>query len=126
MYSTITDHTRLRFDSDYCASQYGTYLFDPYGDIYGCWEMVGNKDVKIGSFDPFALNESVEEWHTRNVGVSEHCSSCKYLFLCRGGCAHKAISRNGMIGASYCDCYPDTFSTVANRVYQNCIANETR
>jgi uncharacterized protein len=124
--SAIKNHTLLKFDSNYCASQYGTYLFDPYGDIYGCWESVGNKDTKIGSFISFTLNETLKKWHSRNVGVSKNCSICKYLFLCRGGCANKAIRLGGGFDSSYCDHYPDTFSTVVNKVYRDLISDENR
>jgi len=75
----------VEFRSVFCSAQTGEVIFDPYGDLYSCWETVGNKDYRIGtylnnvSFDEEELNN----WYGRNISTTPACSKCKYAFLWR-------------------------------------------
>ncbi|GAB6107765.1 radical SAM protein [Fusibacter bizertensis] len=59
------------------------YVLDPFGDIYSCWSLIGNKDEVLGNiFEPSLLNR--EKW--LNFKYSEKCTGCELVPSCHGGC----------------------------------------
>ena len=93
----------------------------PYGDLYSCWETVGNKDYRIGtylnnvSFDEEELNN----WYGRNISTTPACSKCKYAFFCGGGCQAHALSEGRGYKSPYCDGYPKLFHEVVSDTFIN-------
>ncbi len=65
------------FKPSFCSAHTGMYIFDPFGDIYACWEKTGDEKVRIGhveedsevrfSFDLQALG------HGRTVASNPVC-----------------------------------------------------
>lgn len=119
IYTAMQDKKPLRLHSIYCSAQSGEYLFDPYGDIYGCWSHVGKPESALGHIGDSHIEWTKirEEWQERHTGKSESCSRCKYVFLCSGGCYFKAKLYNG-INSTFCFNYPDTFKHAANKAYE--------
>ena len=73
--------------STICPSQYGTYLFDPCGDIYTCLEFVGRKQHSIGHYsESIEWLKEKEYWQTRNISNMQSCKLCKYALICGGQC----------------------------------------
>jgi uncharacterized protein len=122
LFSTIKHGNFLRFHSIFCGVQTNLYIFDPYGDIYNCWETVGVKKHILGNYsEKLVWTEEVKNWQGRNIGTTPKCSVCKYALLCGGGCVAKALRRGGELGfkASYCDNYGDIVSLTVNRIYKD-------
>lgn len=118
LFSALKNKSAIKFDANYCAAHFGSYLFDPYGNIYGCWEQVGNKSARIGTYmNSLAWSEKNDFWHKRNIGISPKCSKCKYAFLCRGGCMTQLLKNGKNIYDSNCDYYSDTFKASVNKAY---------
>ena len=111
----------LSFKPVFCGAQTGMLIFDPYGDLYTCWEMVGLDRYKVGSYlDQVEFNdERLSEWYDRNISNVPSCSKCKYAFFCGGGCAaHAYVKNDGNIKTSYCDEYPRVFHTVVPEIFE--------
>jgi uncharacterized protein len=122
----VTDKKRINLSSTYCSAQTGSHIFDPFGDIYGCWEDVGNVENIIGHYDPVEWTEIKELWHYQNIAVSFDCVRCKYAFFCRGGCIAHEKHKRGVFGPGFCNSYPDTFHDATNLAYKKmheCVKN---
>ena len=118
--TAIRNKTCIRFHSVFCGVQSGSYILDPYGDIYTCWETVGKPEYVIGKYSPeTAWNDSIRNWQDRNTGNTPKCSCCKYALLCGGGCLAKALKFGGSFSASYCDGYSDIVRLSVNRAYDS-------
>lgn len=87
--TAIKFNVPILLKSHYCGSQIGSYVFDPYGDIYPCWEVVGQKEHRIGSYldDKGILwNPNVEKKWRMSTLMKTNCIKCKFALLCGGGC----------------------------------------
>ena len=110
----------MPFKSVFCSAQTSMMLFDPYGDIYTCWETVGMDQHKVGSYRNGVefYEKELEKWYGRNISKTPACSKCKYAFFCGGGCQAHALAEGRGYNSSYCDGFPKTFQTVVPREYQ--------
>ena len=119
LYFAIKHQRPLSFRSFFCSSQSGMYIFDPFGDIYSCWNDVGNINKIIGKYkNDLTWTEEKDKWHKMNVLSFQECQHCKYIFICRGGCAsHAFLKNNGQ--KPDCDNFEDTFIYTANKVCDN-------
>ncbi len=75
------------------ASMYN-YLIDPPGDLYKCWDDVGNSAMVIGNLKNLkTCNSTLLSRYL--VGVDpfddKKCRNCFYLPVCGGGCAHQRL-----------------------------------
>lgn len=77
------------------------FVIDPIGDMYKCWDDIGNKKLKIGSINS---DESINLPELVNwLGYTcfdEECNNCKFLPICMGGCPNKAM-KNGTKDCHY-------------------------
>lgn len=91
---------------DTCPACKTEWVFDLYGDIYGCTATTGQKEFKLGTFFPeFQLQENeVKEWQGRSVRTIPECQNCEVSLICGGGCGAVAKDRLGKIQAP--DCHP--------------------
>lgn len=120
--TAIKNRTCLRFHSIFCGVQSGSYILDPYGDIYTCWETVGKEQYVLGRYAPdLQWSDSLKNWQGRNTGNTPKCSCCKYALLCGGGCLSKALKFSGGFKSSYCDGYEDIVNMSANRAYSEAL-----
>lgn len=73
-----------------------SFVIDPIGDIYKCWNEIGYVDKKSGNiFDSGMINNAnYVKWLSYNILKDKECLQCAYLPVCMGGCPHKRI-KNG-------------------------------
>lgn len=105
----------------FCGSNMAMYLFDPFGDIYPCWEVIGHREHRIGTYGPGFLQldaGAVEHWHDRSVVQIPACRSCPYLFFCGGGCGAFAYRETRRLDQPYCLDFPDHFQKAAPLAYR--------
>lgn len=115
----LTGKGRLHFRSTGCGAQGSTIIFDPHGDLYTCWEMVGKTRYKVGSYkNKLTINEeALNLWYMRNISTVESCSKCKYALLCGGRCMAKPLVKGMGFKTSDCDSFPGVFRNLAACVY---------
>ena len=108
----------VSYKSSFCSAQTGGLIFDPLGDIYSCWDVVGNRDYRVGQYVPeFNLEDGMaDKWF--NSRVSEYkCAKCKYVFFCGGGCLAGTYRVEKQIHPGYCNDYPQLFKYELQQVY---------
>lgn len=89
IYTAIKDNTHLSFRTFFCGTQTGMYIFDPFGEMYSCWNDVGIVHKAVGSYmNGIKWTEEKEKWQNSTVLSHRECRICKYIFLCRGGVFH--------------------------------------
>ncbi len=77
-----------------CEAVMGMFIFDPHGDIHVCLEAVGDRALRVGTYEPeFHLDEiAFGRWTRRNVLAMQACSKCKIRFVCAGGCTIESFN----------------------------------
>lgn len=104
-----------------CSSQVGTYVFDPRGDVYACYEQAGRVEKRVGVYDESGMRLDgvrMGEWHGRHPGAIEECGRCKYIFICKGGCAAHADTASGTMYANHCEGMREYMPQVLGRAFQ--------
>lgn len=117
IYNAIINKKAIPLKATYCSSQAGGHVFSPYGEIYPCWEVVGNKNYEIGSLKNNSIqwNESeLHKWRSHDISTST-CKYCKYALLCGGGCL--ALKNN------HCIQFQELLKKVTNDVYDKVCTN---
>jgi uncharacterized protein len=62
------------------------------GELYKCWESVGNEREEIGTiWDYSESNGRLQRWLKYDPFSDPECRSCVALPVCMGGCAHHAM-----------------------------------
>jgi uncharacterized protein len=81
---------------DTCPAGKTEWVFDLYGDIYGCTASCGREDFLLGTYWPVVSKNdaAIERWKKRDVTNIEKCRSCKYDVICGGGCGVVAANQN--------------------------------
>lgn len=113
IHDAIINQKAIPLRATFCSSQSGSYVFSPSGEIYPCWEVIGNKHYLIGHLSNNSFlwnNEILNKWRSYNISSSLKCKYCKYAFLCGGGC--QALKNN------HCTYFQEILKTVANDVYK--------
>lgn len=91
---------------DYCEATSGSnFCFAPDGTISTCLTYIGKGNLNIGTFNSEGVyfDEKVYDmWFNRNVLSLEKCRTCKYAFICGGGCPVAALETNGDINDVVC------------------------
>lgn len=116
----------MDFRATFCSAQTGMMIFDPYGDLYTCWELVGIDQHKVGKYTDgieFYLEE-LNNWYGRNIGKTPACSQCKYAFFCGGGCMAGALREGKGYNSPYCDGLPKTFHSVVPKTFKEFMAEK--
>ncbi|MBU7014885.1 MAG: radical SAM protein [Theionarchaea archaeon] len=86
-----------------CRAHSNQLFFDPHGNIYPCWEAVGEDEHCVGHFIPsLEFNENSNVWRQRMVMNIKECGECTYAFVCGGGCAYHAYMLHGTVSAPVC------------------------
>lgn len=91
---------------DTCPACKTEWVFDLYGDIYGCTATTGQDEYKLGTFYPqYQIKEQeVKEWQERSVLTIPECKDCDVSLICGGGCGAIAKNRTGRVQGP--DCRP--------------------
>jgi len=110
------------FKSSFCAAHTGMYIFDPFADIYACWEKTGDAKVRIGFVDensqPHFHSDLETMWRSRTVASNPVCLKCRYNLFCGGGCAVLALGHRGNFYTNYCDGFGQRFRAAVAEAYE--------
>lgn len=91
------------FDPIACGALTNSFVFDPLGKIYKCWDFVGNEIFSIGQYFPeIKLKESDFNWDFRNNLNNINCGKCKYILICGCGCKALAFKKFNSLNYGYC------------------------
>jgi len=118
--AVLTRGSLFPFKPTFCGSNTGMFIFDPRGEVYTCWEFVGQEHGRVGRFWPtLEIDDALlSQWRGRSVSTIPQCRVCKYALLCGGGCEAFAYEKYGCFLSSYCDDYPAMFSKFAAIAYK--------
>ncbi|WP_455639155.1 radical SAM protein [Parabacteroides sp.] len=114
IYNALKEKKPIPFKGTFCASQSGGYVLDCFGDIYPCWEVVGNKEFCIGNYLEKDINWNdnlVEKWHTYDISMNSFCRKCKYALYCGGGCVAHVMSGK----RNHCSYFQNIFDLAVKR-----------
>lgn len=79
------------------------YLFYIDGFIYPCNDLAGLIKYSIGRFIPnFKLNSFYYTLKNFTIFDFDKCRSCKFIFICGGGCFATNIFKNNNMKSNYC------------------------
>jgi uncharacterized protein len=105
----------------FCGAHDRMYIFDPFGDIYACWERTGDRDVRVGHVTPEGdvelRDDQMQVWRGRTVASNPVCRRCRFALHCGGGCAVLALSKNGAFNSNYCDGFASRFRASVAEAY---------
>lgn len=89
--------------ANYCgADSINTFVVDPEGYKYKCWNEVGMTDLAVGNLlwqDEDSPEEMVcreMRYMTYNPMANSQCRDCEVLPICMGGCPYEAV-RSGTV-----------------------------
>lgn len=75
-----------------CAVGINSYVVDPLGDLYKCWDDIGRAECKVGSiFEQPMLNPNMIRWMSYEPEEPE-CRDCFAFPMCMGGCPNHALN----------------------------------
>ena len=105
----LKNRTKLSFIPKHCAAESSAYVFDPFGNIYSCYDEIGKNSSRIGTYIPSLNwdNDVKDFWFGRDISNYPRCSRCKYALFCGGGCFSKQLISGRSIGC--CDDFPLRF-----------------
>ena len=87
----------------YCDN---SYTISPRGELYKCWEMVGDPKHRIGNIGSNGSVDNVSfayyDWMTIDPLDNDDCRNCVYLPLCGGGCIMNSVKSTGSYHSSGC------------------------
>lgn len=69
-----------------------SYVVDPTGDLYKCWDEIGMRERRVGSVmdGGISMNKNLLQWLSYEPRDQE-CGSCFAFPVCLGGCPHHAL-----------------------------------
>lgn len=81
---------------DTCPACKTEWVFDLFGNMYGCTASCGREEYLLGTFWPAVMlnNEAIETWQKRDVKSIPKCRDCKYDVVCGGGCGVVAANQH--------------------------------
>jgi len=110
------------FKASFCGAHSGMYIFDPFGDIYACWERMGDSQIRIGRIgtdNKFVYEMPMfQKWRSRTVATNPTCESCAYSLQCGGGCAVLAEEIHGEYFSNFCDGFGARFKGAVADAYE--------
>jgi uncharacterized protein len=87
--------------SNYCCSdQINSFVIDPDGNMYKCWNEVGNISKVVGNVKKVKENKekhminNMLNYMTWTPFESKQCKECKLLPVCMGGCPYMRINND--------------------------------
>lgn len=105
----------------FCSAHSGMYIFDPFGDIYACWEKTGDPSIRVGHVQDdgtLEMNSGVSNlWRSRTVASNPVCGKCRYALHCGGGCAVLAHRNTGDYHTNFCDSFSSRFRSNVAQAY---------
>lgn len=82
------------------------FTIAPNGDVYKCWEHVGQKEHLMGKIDDNGnlnnLTYAFYDWMSVDPLKNEECRKCVYLPVCGGGCGVVSYNESGTYHSKGC------------------------
>ncbi len=117
-----------RYRPSFCGAHIDMYIFDPFGDLYFCWERTGDPKIRIGHITKdgdVVLNSKLEQtWRSRTVANNPLCRQCRYALYCGGGCAARVLDHHNGFFTNYCDGFAARFRDSTAKAYLDFIAGK--
>lgn len=117
--NAIKNKQKLKLSPIFCTAQSSMYIFDPFGEIYACWNTVGDKNEVIGNYqNKLELkNDNDIKWRGKSIVDNPVCVKCKYLFICQGQCRYYSSQIESKFNKVYCTNYQEIFKIITNEIY---------
>ena len=119
---SIKGKKNLAFRSTFCLAQLQGYVFAPKGEIYPCWEVIGDRNHLIGRYTKDSLkwyDQTLSKWRKIDITTRETCSKCRYALLCGGGCPARTLEGKN----EHCAFFQKMFDNSVNLAYTRYITN---
>ena len=80
----------------FCTSiSRNSFVIDPEGFLYTCWDFIGIKERSIGNIvDELDINNEYSKWLL--LDIPRECKMCTMLPLCKGGCPSSRLHNNNV------------------------------
>lgn len=82
------------------------FTISPLGELYKCWELVGDIRHKCGDIDVNGeirnLSNAFFDWMSIDPTKEEVCRNCVYLPVCGGGCKVISVNNSGSYNTPGC------------------------
>jgi len=104
-------HPRSKLDGACVALRHQSFVLGPEGELYKCWDDVGQAAMIVGSFyDPDTVTHPVLRAQYATVAapyLDPECRACAVMPICGGGCAHRRLlaKYHGRECIEYCSPY---------------------
>jgi uncharacterized protein len=72
------------------ATSLGSYVIDPLGSMYNCWDIIGVKEYEIGNVRN-GITENAKYLKWLMYDHPKECVECNLLPMCNTGCPYKNI-----------------------------------
>jgi uncharacterized protein len=78
----------------YCSAiKYNTFVIDPLGRLYKCWDVIGIEEQSFGNIENLqSFNSNFVDWLSLQASQIPQCNSCDVFPICAGGCPYHYIS----------------------------------
>lgn len=85
------------FRSECAVKSQGSFIIGPEGELYGCWNDVGNPYKVYGNIDGLISNETefIKYKVSADSLYDNECQACLLYPVCNGGCPYERIKRLG-------------------------------
>lgn len=99
------------------AVSLNSYVIDPKGDLYKCWDEIGRIESRVGNIlTGVESNNRLADWLLYNPGIqNEECKNCDVLPICYGGCAYHSMKK----GYNKCSSIKFNSEKVVELLYNN-------
>lgn len=77
------------------ATCVNSFVIDPLGNLYKCWEYIGDEEHKVGDvFTGLNFGTAMKRWQDYDYLKHEECQECSILPACKGGCPKRVVDGN--------------------------------
>lgn len=106
VYSLFANKPDAALSPAHCCGDGRTFIFDPLGRIFPCNNMVGERDLQIGSYFPELQWNNVARsgWERRSAESMSGVLKCKYALFCGGGSPYDSLHGACNISCKSCEC----------------------
>jgi len=112
------------------ANTRNSFVIGPEGELYKCWEDVGNKRMVVGSIfqDDHISNAELVALYSIGTDpyLDKECLECKIFPICGGGCANRRLRAKHFNedGLKYCSLYKDNIVKYLMEYYDAFLTKE--